>query len=127
MEKNQVRDCVVPASVSLEDLEGYCVREDGTRTTALGQMCKGVVIAGRAAGLASEVVICGRVPAYVDGTVSSVTANDPLCVNGTASGTGTASANGVLSKATVGTHHVRAVALEATSTLKLIDVLLLRS
>jgi hypothetical protein len=121
---NLVRISVTP-TVTLVDMEGYVVGFDGQKTHTVG-VALGVVLTGFAANNASEIAIKGRCPAYVDGASSNITQYDPLCASGTHSGTGVvASVDGVFMKATIGTHHIQAVALEAATTLKQIDVYLI--
>lgn len=103
---------VVP-SVSLVGQEGRVVGYDGTLITQVGQMAMGVVYYGKAAGLPSEIIVRGHCEAYCDGNVVAISAYDPLTPNGSSSGSGTAANDGVFTKATLGSHHVRAVALEA--------------
>lgn len=103
---------VVP-SVSLVEQEGRVVGYDGALITQVGQMAMGVVYYGKAAGLPSEIIVRGHCEAYCDGAVGSISAYDPLTPNGSSSGSGTAANDGVFTKATLGTHYVRAVALEA--------------
>jgi hypothetical protein len=106
---------VVPA-VSLVEQEGRVVGYDGAVITQISQMAMGVVYYGKAAGLPSEIIVRGHCEAYCDGdssNVGTIAAYDPLTPNGTASGSGTAANDGVFTKATLGTHHVRAIALEA--------------
>jgi hypothetical protein len=121
MFKNIKRDSVVPTT-TLVGMEGYVVTYAGVKTHTIGP-AMGVVKTGFAANKASEIITEGRCPAYVDGASSNVALYDPLCASGTHTGTGVvASVDGVFMKATVGTHHVQAVALEVATTLKLIDV-----
>ena len=103
---------VVPA-VSLVEQEGRVVGYDGAVITQRGQMAMGIVYYGKAAGLPSEIIVRGHCEAYCDGNVANISAYDPLTPNGTASGSGTAANDGVFTKATLGSHHVRAIALEA--------------
>lgn len=103
---------VVP-SVTLVEQEGRVVGYDGALITQVGQMAMGVVYYGKAAGLPSEIIVRGHCEAYCDGNVGAISAYDPLTPNGTSSPNGTAANDGVFTKATLGTHHVRAVALEA--------------
>jgi hypothetical protein len=127
MEKNIKLDNVVP-TVTLLDMEGYVVGFDGLKTTVLGQMAKGVVKMGRPANEASVVYTVGQCRAQVDASIGAIAAYDALTPDGTHSGTGTATFDGCFSKATVGTHHVRAIALEAkASGTGLIEVLLINA
>ena len=103
---------VVPA-VSLVEQEGRVVGYDGAVITQRGQMAMGIVYYGKAAGLPSEIIVRGHCEAYCDGDVGGISAYDPLTPDGTASGSGTAANDGVFTKATIGSHHVRAIALEA--------------
>lgn len=103
---------VVP-SVSLVKQEGRVVGYDGALITQVGQMAMGVVYYGKEAGLPSEIIVRGHCEAYCDGAVGSISAYDPLTPNGSSSPNGTAANDGVFTKATLGTHYVRAVALEA--------------
>lgn len=123
MEELTRRTTVVGAE-SLASKEGYLVGPDGYLTSAANQM-GWVVSDGSAIDLASEAIVSGRCQAYVDGTISAVSAYDPLRVDGDDSVLGHSSIAGVLSKGTIGTDRIRAYALEATSTLKLIDVWLI--
>lgn len=103
---------VVP-SVTLVGQESRVVGYDGALITQVGQMAMGIVYYGKAAGLPSEIIVRGHCEAYCDGNVGAISAYDPLTPNGTGSPGGTAANDGVFTKATLGTHHVRAVALEA--------------
>jgi hypothetical protein len=126
MEKNLVCDSVVPTT-TLVGMEGYVVDFAGVKVhNGLTTQAMGVVKTGFAANKASEIAIAGRIPAYVDGASANVAQYDPLVAAGMHSGTSiVASVDGVFYKATVGTHQVRAVALEAATTLKQIDVYLI--
>lgn len=106
MDKNIVQDVVVPASVSLEDKEGYAVGSDGVLTAALGEWAAGVVYEGMPADQASPIIIRGRCTARVNGASVNIAVDDPLC----------ASSNGKFEKATIGTHEVRAHAKAAVTT-----------
>lgn len=100
---------VVNTSASLEDKEGYAVDFSGSLISSQGTGCKGIVTEGRPQDFASVVATSGEVGAYVDGATANISANDPL----TAGGGGTA---GELTKATIGTHPIRAYATEAATT-----------
>lgn len=104
-QKNAVKTSIVNASASLEDKEGYAVGYDGVLTAANGDYVRGIVSVGRPAGEASEIITRGECEAMVAGTGAAVSAEDPL----------TGGPNGVLVKATVGTHLIRAIALEANT------------
>lgn len=104
-EKNVVKTSVVNTSATLEDMEGYAVGYDGVKTAANGDFVRGIVSKGRPADEASEIIVSGECEAYVLGTGGAVSAEDPL----------TGGASGYLVKATVGTHLIRAIALEANS------------
>jgi len=97
----------------LVEQEGRVVGYDGALITQVGQMAMGVVYYGKEAGLPSEIIVRGHCEAYCDGAVGAISAYDPLTPNGSSSPNGTAANDGVFTKATLGTHHVRAVALEA--------------
>lgn len=102
MERNIVTDGVVP-STTLLDQEKYVVGVDGVKTAAQGDFVYGVVRKGRPANECSEITVQGECSAYcttADG--GSITAEDPL----------TGGQSGMLCKATVGSHQIRAVALE---------------
>lgn len=99
------RNIVTASIVSAADLtgkEGYAVDVSGALTSATGDTVYGVVRMGRPAGEANQVVTAGEVEAYVTGTIA---AGDPL----------TGGASGALAKATIGTHLIRAIALEANA------------
>ena len=121
LEKNLIHDTVVP-SVTLVDAENYLVDDSGAKTTTRSQMAKGIVYECFAANLASDVVISGEMEAYVDGTVSAISIGDPLTPDGAGSGVGRSTVDGVFTKATVGTDHVKATALEAATTITKIRV-----
>lgn len=109
MERYLVEENVVNTSSSLEDKEGYAVDFDGSLISSQGTGCKGIITEGRPAGYASVVAAKGEIDAYVDGATANISTNDPL----TAGGGGT---DGELTKATVGTHPIRAYATEAATT-----------
>ena len=106
MEKNIVTDIVIPTSVSLEDKEGYAVDVAGVLLAAVGAGCFGIVRSGDAALRPSEVIVSGRCSAQVNGAASTIAAGDAL----------TGGSAGRLHKATIGTHAVRGLALEAATT-----------
>ena len=105
MDKYLVLDTVVPA-VTLVNQEYYAVDSEGAKTTTLGQWAKGVVSEGHVADEGSVIVIHGECTAKVFGADSNVSKDDALC----------AGSAGVFKKATVGTHDVRAYALEDVTT-----------
>jgi hypothetical protein len=115
MEKNLVLDNVI-SSVTLEDKEGYVVDFNGALVTSAGTGCLGAIHEGRPAGEANVAVISGIYDVYVDGATANISVNDPL----TAGGGATA---GEMTKATIGTHPVRAYAREAATTNKKISVM----
>lgn len=115
MDKNLVLDVVVPASVSLEDKEGYAVGSDGVLTTTAGEWAAGVVYEGRPALESSVIVSKGRTNARVNGVAGAIAVDDALM----------AGSDGIFIKATVGTHDVRAHAKAAASTRTTIDIELL--
>jgi len=106
MEKNIVTDVVIPASVSLVDKEGYAVDVAGVLLTAVGAGCFGIVRTGDVALRPAEVIVSGRCSALVNGAASNIAAGDAL----------TGGSAGRLHKATIGTHAVRGIALEAATT-----------
>ena len=106
MEKNAVKTSVVAPSVTLEDKEHYAVGTDGVLTGATGDYVYGIISGGRPEDEASEIITQGECDAYVDGSTTSIAAEDPL----------TGGASGMLVKATIGTHLVRAIAKEAATT-----------
>jgi len=105
MEKNVEKDTVVP-SVTLVGQEYYAVDSDGAKTTSLGQWAKGVVYEGHAANEGSVIVVHGECTAKVYGLSDNISQDDALV----------AGSSGVFKKATVGTHDVRARALEDVTT-----------
>lgn len=109
MEKNLEKTSVVNTSTTLVNMENYAVDFEGGKISSAGDGCLGVVSLGHAANLASEVVVRGLYEVYVDGATSSISIGDPL----TAGGGGSA---GEMTKATVGTHAIRAYANEAATT-----------
>lgn len=116
MYRNTVKSVVVPSTNTLVDKEGYIVGQDGELTVADGDLGYGIVSEGHSANLASEVIVeADEAMAYVDGAYTAVAAEDPLTASGSTSGS--ASADGVLIKATIGTHKVCAYAKEAVTTL----------
>lgn len=120
MERNLEKMTVVNDSTSLEDKEDYAVDFNGDLISSAGTGCFGVVTSGRPAGMASVVAVRGVMEAYVDGqsgNVGEIAINDPLTAGG-----GTAS--GEFTKATVGTHPVRAYAMEAATTQTKIKIFL---
>ena len=106
MQKNNEYDVVVPASVTLVDMEGYLVGSDGVKLSTTGEVAHGVVYEGFAALEASVVVTRGRTTAKVDGSANNIAVDDFL----------TGDSVGKFIKATIGTHHVRGYALEAVTT-----------
>mgnify|MGYP000356043895 CR=1 FL=1 len=120
MERNLEKMTVVNDAASLEDKEGYAVDFNGETVTSAGTGCFGIVTSGRPAGMASVVAYNGSLDAYVDGrssNVGEIAVNDPLTAGGGA-------ASGELTKATVGTHPIRAYAMEAATTQTKIKVFL---
>jgi hypothetical protein len=113
MEKNIRKDVVVPASVSLVGKEGRAVDFAGVIISNRKDGCKGVVSMGRPAGEATEVITQGRCKAYTDDVANDLAIMSPLCCGGTNSLGGGATGDGCFIVATIGTHHVRAIALEA--------------
>lgn len=109
MDRNLEQAPVVNTSASLEDKEGYAVDFDGNLISSQGNGCLGIVKQGRPKDQASAIAIRGFTEAYVDGATANISADDPL----TAGGGGTA---GELTKATIGTHPIRAYAREAATT-----------
>jgi len=115
MERNIVTDAVVPAT-TLVDQEKYAVGVDGIKVAAAGDFVYGVVRTGRPADEASEIITMGECEAYcTTATGGAISAEDPL----------TGGASGQLQKATIGTHSVRAFALEDTAVDAAIQILLL--
>ena len=108
MEKNLEKTSVVNTSTTLVDMENYVVDFEGAKISSAGNGCLGVVSIGRAADLASEVVVRGLYPVYVDGATSNISISDPLTAGG--------SSAGEMTKATVGTDTIRAYANEAATT-----------
>lgn len=106
MEKNVIRTSVVNSSSTLEDKEHYAVGLDGVLTASAGDYVYGIVSSGRPADEASEIITGGECEAYVDGSSTSIAAEDPL----------TGGADGKLIKATLGSHLIRAIAKEAATT-----------
>lgn len=104
MFRNKVRSTVVP-TVTLKDQEGYAVGMDGVKVAAAGDFVFGIVTFGRPANEASEVQTGGECEAIVNGGSTAIAAEDPL----------TGGASGMLIKATLGTHKVRAYAKEAAT------------
>lgn len=121
LEKNLIHDTVVP-STTLVGAENYLVDDTGAKTTSRSQMAKGIVYEGFGANLASDVVISGEMEAYVDGTVAAISIGDPLTPDGADSSNGRSTVDGVFTKGTVGTDHIKATALEAASTITKIRV-----
>ncbi len=115
MEKNLVLDNVVP-DASLEGKEGYVVDFNGALIEDKGTGCLGVVHEGRPADTASVIAISGIRDVAVDGSTTNIAVNDPLTAGG-----GTAA--GEMTKATIGTHAVRAYAREAATTETTISVM----
>lgn len=115
MEKNLQFDNVVP-SVSLEDKEGRAVDFNGAVITTKGTGCLGVVHEGRPKNTASVIAVGGYMDAYVDGSTVAIAVNTPLTAGG-----GTTA--GSFTKATIGTHPIRAYAREAASTETKISVM----
>lgn len=116
MEKNLQFDNVVPSSVSLIGKEGYAVDFNGAVIATKGTGCLGVVYEGRPANTSSVVAVGGYMDVHVDGATAAIAVNDPL----TAGGGATA---GELTKATIGTHPIRAYAREAATTNTKISVM----
>ena len=114
MDKNLVRDTIVPSSVTLLSQEGYMVDGDGVKTTTLGDWAKGKVHLGRPAGEGSEIVIHGETDCYCDGSSVNLAKDDPVV----------AGSDGCLYKATVGTHDVRGRMCEACTSKTLARVFL---
>ena len=115
MERNIVTDAVVP-STTLLDQEKYAVGVDGVKVAAAGDFVYGIVRTGRPANQASEIITMGECEAYCTTvTGGAISAEDPL----------TGGASGKLQKATIGTHQIRAVALEDCATDAAIQILLL--
>ncbi len=125
-QKNIKITSVVP-SATLVDAEYYVVNDAGAKTTNRSQTSLGVVYEGRAGSQSSQIAFEGIMEAYVDGAATAITAYDPLCADGADSTYGRASADGVFTKATLGTDHVKAIALEAATSLKKIRVRILNS
>lgn len=101
------------SSTTLADQEGRVVTYAGALTTQKGDIAAGVVETGNGASEASVIYSRGHCEAYCDGAVSAIAVGDPLTPDGTSSPSGTAANDGVFVKGTVGTHHIRAIALEA--------------
>ena len=115
MERNIVTDAVVPSTTLLSQ-EKYAVGVDGVKVASAGDFVYGIVRTGRPANQASEIITMGECEAYCTTTGGgAISAEDPL----------TGGVSGQLQKATVGSHHIRAVALEATSADAAIQILLL--
>jgi len=104
--RNVRKTNVVNESATLVDQEGYAVGTDGVKTAATGDFVYGIVSGGRAANKASEVIYQGEVDAYCSTAVGgAISAEDPL----------TGGANGMLIKATIGTHETHITAKEAVT------------
>ncbi len=104
-QKNVVKTTVVNTSASLVDKEGYAVGQDGVLTAANGDYVYGIVSAGMAQNVGSEVIVSGECEAYTLGSGGNIAVDSPL----------TGGPNGVLVLATLGTHLIRAIAKEANT------------
>ena len=103
MERNLIRVpkvCPVDHSSNV----GKAVTADGNLTGATGAIVYGIIHIGATTADATELVTGGEVDALLNGT-TAIAVGDPL----------TGAAAGKLIKATIGTHHVCAIALEAAS------------
>lgn len=106
--RNVRKTNVVNTSASLVDKEKYAVGTDGVLTANDGDFVYGIVSAGRQAGRASEIIYQGECEAMVDGSTASggpISAEDHLM----------GAADGMLKKATEGTHTTHIVAKEAVT------------
>ena len=118
MNKDLLETSIVNSSASLEDKEGYAVDFNGELISSQGTGCLGVVTMGRPQDQASVVAYSGRYGAVqVDGATANISVNDPLTAGG-------GSVTGQMTKATLGTHPVRAYAMEAATTQTTIEAYL---
>lgn len=106
---------VVNTTESLEEKENLAVDFAGEIISDIGTGCFGIVKQGRPKGMASVIATSGVTTASVDGG-TNISVNDPLTPGG-----GTP---GYLVKATVGTHPIRAYAMETATSVTEIEVYL---
>jgi hypothetical protein len=124
MDRYLERGSVVSAA-SLVGKEGMTVDFVGALITSKGTGCYGVISRGRPAGASTEIIMRGQTEVYVDGSSTNIAVNDPLTAGG---GTATDTEGDTISgftKATIGTHPIRAYAMEAATTATQIKVFML--
>lgn len=110
MYKDLVKTNIVNTSASLEGMEGYAVDMNGELASDTTKGCLGIVDEGRPQDMASVIAVSGQPDnVQVDGATASISVGDPLAAGG-------GSANGQMTKATIGTDLVRAYAMETAST-----------
>ena len=109
MEWNLDLQNVINDTSSLEDKEGYAVDFNGDLISSQGTACFGIVHEGRPADKASVAAVRGIRDVQVDGGTANISINDPLTAGG-------GSVTGQMTKATIGTHPIRAYAMEAATT-----------
>lgn len=125
MDRYLERGSVVSSS-TLVDKEKMAVDFAGAIITTKGTGCYGVVSKGRPAGAASEIILRGQTEVYVDGSSANIAVNDPLTAGGgTATDTAGDTITAAFTKATIGTHPIRAYAMEAATTGTTIKVFML--
>lgn len=103
MERN-IQCAPLICSADMTGKEGYAVTPAGALTGATGACVYGLVHRGTTTNDASEISVGGEVDAVVNGT-TAIAVGDGL----------TGGASGKMVKATIGTHQVYAIALEATA------------
>lgn len=112
MYKDLVKTSVVNTSASLKNKEGYAVDMNGELSSSNTKGCLGIVYQGRPKNQASVISIAGQPDnVQVDGTTNTgnIAVGDPLTAGG-------GSNNGQMTKATIGTHTIRAYAMETAIT-----------